>query len=374
MEESKPPQGREPAQERARSDLMAWREAQPGNFYLRNHQLKRLLKRWTAPEERAPHDAELTQFGATVAGPLDSAAILNNRPWNLPVLDRWSPIGERTEAIEHHPAFHECGEAIYQNGRVIAVYGQSQGNLNAQARFFLSSHAGEAGHNCPVACTAGVVKALQTLGTDEMKRRWLGGLLSDIYGDRLAGAQFLTELQGGSDVGANAVEARPDGEALGTTRWRIHGEKWFCSSADADLILMTARVQGSGTGTRGLGLFLVPRYLEDGTVNAYALRRLKDKLGTRSMVSAEIDFNGAVAYAMGPVEDGFRSTMNLVINTSRLYNSLGCAGLAQRATFVAHGYAVHRRAFGRAIIEYPLVQEMIAGMVATSSALLAGGL
>ncbi|MGM0574312.1 MAG: acyl-CoA dehydrogenase family protein [Myxococcota bacterium] len=360
--------------ERAREDLQEWQALQPENFYTSNRQMGRLLRRLMPADRLADGADHLARFGAVVGGPLDRAAEINNRHWNLPRLDRWSPIGERIEAIEHHPTFQDCGRHIYEDGRVIAAYGDSPANLHAQALFYLSSHAGEAGHNCPVACTAGVVKALQGAGSDALRERWLPGLLTDRWPDRLDGAQFLTELQGGSDVGSNAVEARPDGEEMGTTRWRIHGEKWFCSNADADLILMTARVEGGAGGTRGLGLFLVPRLLEDGSVNHFRLRRLKDKLGTRSMPSGEIDFDGAVAYAVGDVSDGFRHVMTYVINTSRLYNTVGCAGISRRAHLIADAYARRRKAFGSRIFDYPMVQEMLASTRATSDALLAGSL
>src|SRR5690606_34477493 len=132
---------------------------------------------------------------------------------------------------------------------------------------------------------------------------------------------------------------------------------------DADIFLMTARLEGddgqaataSGqatSGTAGLGLFLVPRLLDDGRVNAFYIRRLKDKLGTRSMASGECDFNGAVAFHMGPLGSNFKNMMELVINTSRLYNAVGCCGVMHRALVVAQGYAAHRRAFGAPILEY----------------------
>lgn len=364
--------------EDARADLHDWASTQPENFFSSNRQLRRLSERLmgsAAYSERRPH---LESFGGVVAGPLDRAAIVNNRPWNLPRLARWSDLGDRIESIEHHPTFQDCGHAIYQDGRVIAVYADRPANVHAQALFYLSSHAGEAGHNCPVACTAGVVKTLQAIGSTELKARYLPGLLSDVFPDRLDGAQFLTEVQGGSDVGSNSVVAEPDGTAMGTSRWRLTGEKWFCSNADADLILMTARVTDTDTGaepkggTPGLGLFLVPRRLDDGSPNHYALRRLKDKLGTRSMPSAEIDFNGAIGYAVGPPADGFKNVMTNVINTSRLYNTVGCAGLSARAFYVADAYARHRRAFGQPIGEFPLVQEMIANMRSTVAAMTAG--
>lgn len=358
----------------ARADLHDWRDAQPDNAFDSNIQLQRLLTTLMGEDRLAEIRASLTDFGSVVATTLDQAAEVNNRPRNLPVLDRFDAFGTRTEGVENHPSYDECGSAIYQDGRVIAVYADAPANLHAQALFYLSSHVGEAGHNCPVACTAGVVKVLQQVASEELAQRWLPGVLSDRYSDRLDGAQFLTEVQGGSDVGANEVRAIPDGEELGTTRWRLHGEKWFCSNAAADLFLMTARVDDGGDGTRGLGLFLVPRVLDDGSVNNHVLRRLKDKLGTRSMPSAEIDFDGALGYAIGDVSQGFGTVMTHVINTSRLYNTVGCAAIARRAHVVAEGYARHRRAFGAPIADYPMVQEMIAGTRATSSALLAGAM
>jgi acyl-CoA dehydrogenase len=357
-----------------RADLHGWRSAQPSNVYTSNRQLQRLLGRLMGRDVLSGREDHLRSFGEVVAGPLDEAAEVNNRSHNLPLLQRYDALGTRVEDIENHPSYDACGEAIYTEGRVIAVYADRPANLHAQTLFYLSSHVGEAGHNCPVACTAGVANVLARVASPELAARYLPGVLSADYPDRLDGAQFLTEVQGGSDVGANAVVALPDGTALGTTQWRIHGEKWFCSNAAADLILLTARVSEGADGTRGLGLFLVPRLLPDGRVNDFRLRRLKDKLGTRSMPSAEIDFDGALAYAVGEVRDGFTTVMNHVINTSRLYNTVGCAGIARRAHLVAEGYARHRRAFGTVISTYPMVQEMLASTRATSAALLAGAL
>jgi alkylation response protein AidB-like acyl-CoA dehydrogenase len=134
---------------------------------------------------------------------------------------------------------------------------------------------------------------------------------------------------------------------------------------------MTARPEGAQEGTKGLGLFLVPRQV-DGRPNGFRLRRLKDKLGTRTMVTAEIDFEDARAEALGPLERGFQNTMELIIDTSRLYNAFGCAALAHRGFLVARGYAQHRRAFGDAIVNYPLVKETLAMIRADAEASLAG--
>ncbi len=351
------------AVEEGRVALGGWLAAQPSNFYDADPLLQILA------EEAGLGDriSTLEAFGRVAAGPLDAAAIENNRAENLPVLDTHDGIGRYVAGFAHHPSYHRAGKLIYESG-VMAAYAEIPNpHPFILSLFYLSAHVGEGGHNCPVACTAGAIRALQALGTDEQKAAWLPRLLNPVYGDHYAGAQFLTEVQGGSDVGANAIVAKRQADG----GWRIEGEKWFCSSADANLFVMTARPEGAPDGTKGLGLFLVPRQVSEG-LNHFRLRRLKDKVGTRSMVTAEIDFEGAYAEQLGPLEHGFRNTMELIIDTSRLYNAFGCAAIAHRAFLVARGYAEHRRAFGETIVHYPLVKETLSMIRADAEAALAG--
>ncbi len=350
--------------DRGRDDLAGWVDAQPDNFYEAD-----TLLRWLVRDAGlgVAREEALAAFGAIAAGPLDQAVQENNRVANLPALDGWDGIGRPTAGFAHHPSYHRAGALIYGSG-IMAAYGERPNpHRHILSLFYLSSHVGEGGHNCPLACTAGAIRALQALGTDAQRARYLPGLLNPVYGEHLAGAQFLTEVQGGSDVGANACRAIPAADG----GWSIRGEKWFCSSADADLFVLTARPDGAADGTRGLGLFLAPR-LRDGAPNGFRYRRLKDKLGTRTMVTAEMDLDDLRAETLGPLDDGFRNTMELVIDTSRLYNAFGCAGLAHRAWLVARGYAEHRRAFGQPIAGYPLVQETLARTLADAEASLAG--
>ena len=351
------------ASERARQALAEWRATQPENFYDSDPLLGMLVER----AGLADRIEILRTFGAVAAGPLDAAVIENNRPDNLPALDTHDGIGRYVARFAHHPSYHRAGQLIYESGIMAAYQEIPNPHPFILSLFYLSSHVGEGGHNCPLACTAGAIRVLQGVGTDQQKAEWLPRLLNPVYGEHYAGAQFLTEVQGGSDVGANAVVA--ERQADGT--WRIAGEKWFCSSADADLFIMTARPTGAADGTQGLGLFLVPRE-RDGRPNRFRLLRLKDKVGTRSMVTAEMEFEGSCAEQLGPLELGFRNVMELIINTSRLYNAFGCAALAHRAYLVARGYAEHRRAFGEAIVNYPLVKETLAFMRSDAEAALAG--
>ncbi|AWV88487.1 acyl-CoA dehydrogenase family protein [Bradymonas sediminis] len=359
----------QPAQAQGREDLKAWEASQPANIYLSDAHFKRLVPLYVTGEAVEKLEADLERFGAQVVSAVDPLVRENNLHQNLPRLERYSGIGERVEKIAHHPTYHEAGRYIYGSG-VMSAYAEHPNAVGVLSRFYLSSYNGEAGHNCPLACTAGVIRVLQELAPDALREKYLPGFLNRDYDKHLEGAQFLTEVQGGSDVGQNGTRAerQPDGS------YRIWGEKWFCSNIDADVFLMSARPDGAQDGTRGLGLFFVPRELDDGTVNNFTIRRLKDKLGTRSMASGECDFRGARAYHMGASEDGFKNMMTLVINTSRLFNAAGCMGLARRAYITARTYAAHRHAFGQPIINYPLVQETLANLKAEVDACTSGTL
>ena len=359
------------AREQGRADLAAWKEAQPVDLFADDEAFQALVDH----HELGEHRARFSETGRIVAGPLHDAAVQNNLGRNLPVLDDWDGIGTFTAAVSHHPAWREAGRLIYGTG-IMGLYGVNPvSHRGILGLFYLTAQAGEAGHNCPLACDAGAIRSLTELGTSDQQRRYLQPLLDPDFDTNFTASQFLTEVQGGSDVGANAVTAQAvSGGSEAGSVWSIQGEKWFCSNADADVFIMTARPEGAGEGTRGLGLFLVPRIKPDGTLNHFRIRRLKDKLGTRSMASGEMDFNGAYAEAVGPVDDGFKSVMQLVITTSRLYNAAGCAAHARRAWVIASTYAQHRRAFGGPIGRFALVQQTLAWMRADSAGCLASTL
>ncbi|MFN0085552.1 MAG: acyl-CoA dehydrogenase family protein [Blastocatellia bacterium] len=353
-----------------RGELAAWEEAQPENYYETDRHLQSILEFHWGAERLGRHAERLSAFGRDL--PLiDHAVREANLPENLPRLQRYSAIGDRIEEVIHSTHHDMAGFIIYGSG-VMSVYGEPGNNLLALALFYLSSYNGEAGHNCPLACTAGVIKTLQFAGGEELRAKYLPSLLDSTTGTPFHGAQFLTEVQGGSDVGANAVAATPiDGDRK---TWRLNGEKWFCSNVTADLALVTARPEGAMAGTKGLDLFLVPRLLDDGALNGLHIRRLKEKLGTKSMATAEVDFRDAFAYRIGEPGRGFQHVMDYVVNTSRIYNAVGSAGAARRACVVAWTYAGHRRAFGAALRDIPLVQETLAEMRAVTMAITSGSL
>jgi alkylation response protein AidB-like acyl-CoA dehydrogenase len=352
-----------------RQQLADWERAQPDNYYTSDKHLRGVLAFYWGAEKLRAHEARLSRFGHEAATIVDQAVRRANEAHNLPRLERYNAAGERIEEVVHSAEHHLAGKYIYGSG-AMSVYAEPGNNLLALALFYLSSYNGEAGHNCPLACTAGVIKTLQQVGSEELKARYLPRLLDENYGTRLHGAQFLTEVQGGSDVGANACIATPLDAAKNL--WLINGEKWFCSNVTADLALLTARPVGAPAGTKGLGLFLVPRELDDARPNGMYIRRLKDKLGTKSLATAEVDFRDCVAYQIGEPGRGFQHAMEYVINTSRLYNAIGSAAAARRAYVIAWTYAQHRQAFGQPIKEFPLVQETLAEMRCDVMALASG--
>ena len=182
--------------QKGREDLLAFEREQPDNFWRADPHLQRVVRHWAGEDAVAAWEDDLDRFGGECAGPIDRAVRENNLNHNLPVLRRWGPYGDRIEEVEHHPSYHEAGRMIYGSG-VMTALGQAGGNLRSQTLGFLSALNGEAGHNCPLACTAGVIKVLRALGSDELKERYLPRLLSRDYEQLAHGAQFLTEVQGG---------------------------------------------------------------------------------------------------------------------------------------------------------------------------------
>jgi len=349
--------------EKGRADLKLWLESKPDNFFTSDVNLQYVLRRLMGINGYIVAENNLARFGQQCATVIDEAAKIEDRIGNHPRLQRYDGIGERIEEIEFHPNHDSVGRLIWQS-HMLAMQEKPGNTVYQMALFYLLSHDGEAGQLCSLTCTSGLIRALQHAADDNVREKFLPPLLDPNYETMQHGAQFLTEVQGGSDVGANAVTASDNGDGT----WLLNGEKWFCSNINADQFLVMARPEGAQDGTKGLGAFLVPRKLDDGATNGFYIRRLKDKLGTRTLASAELDFRDAVAYPIGAVDEGFKNVVELVLNTSRLMNAVGCAGIMRRATLEAATYACTRQAFGQPIASYPLVQETIADMLSETYA------
>jgi len=313
-----------------------------------------------------PH---LDRLGALAGGPLDECARLADR--HGPVLHQRDRFGRDVQSIEYHPAYRELEQAAFgefgihamSNAKGILGWPDTYPVVAKHAFTFLFNQT-EFGLGCPINVTDGCAKLLAKFGSDELKARYLDGLTQTDMARLTQGGQFMTEKEGGSDVGTLTTRAVPEGD-----HWRLHGEKWFCSNADAKVVMLLARPEGAVSGTRGVGLFLMPRFLDDGTQNHYRIVRLKDKLGTRSMASGEIKLDGAIAYAVGRLDRGFVQMAEMV-NSSRLSNGVKSTALMRRAHHDAMTVATHRMVFGRRIIDLPLGRrQLLKIMLATEQAL-----
>jgi len=247
---------------------------------------------------------QFAKLGEISGGRLDDLARQSDQ--NPPVLHVRSPRGADEDWIEFHPAYREMEQigfgdfGLHCMSRRAGVLGwpdKVQPIVKYTFQYLFAQS--EFGLLCPISATDTSAMLIERYGDEATKQRLLPGMWSQDMGKILKGAQFMTEKTGGSDVGNIELEAR-----LEDGQWRLYGEKWFCSCADGDVALLLARPEGAAAGTAGLGLFALPRHLDDGSRNAYRIIRLKPKLGTKSMASGEIKFDGAVAYALGDVGAG----------------------------------------------------------------------
>jgi alkylation response protein AidB-like acyl-CoA dehydrogenase len=317
-----------------------------------------LLGLYLAPDLHAHLLPHLRRLGALAGDALDRLAGTADK--SPPVLHYRDRGGFDREWLEKHPAYVEMERLAYSEFGLAAmshragVLGWPE-PLPPIAKFALTYVfvQAEFGLCCPLSMTDSLTRTLRRFGAPELLARYLPGLTSTDMDQLIQGSMFITEQGAGSDVGAVTTMARADGNA-----WRLYGDKWFCSNADAGLALVLARPEGGAPGTRGLGLFLLPRVLPDGNANRYRIIRLKDKLGSRDMASGEIRMEGATAYLVGELGRGF-SQMTDMINSSRLSNGVRAAGMMRRALTDALHLARNRRAFGRRLIDLPLMRRQL---------------
>ena len=322
------------------------------------------------PQDLYDHlEPHMRRLGALAGSRLDELAEAADR--HGPVLHARDRCGRDEEWIEYHPAYREMEriafedfgfQAMTHRGGVLG-WPEPFPPLAKYAFQYLFVQA-EFGLMCPISVTDTSANLIKMFGDDDLKARYLDRMLNQDMDQFLTGTQFITERVGGSDVGALETEARFDG-----SNWRLYGDKWFCSHADADVAMILARPKGAAPGTQGLGLLAMPRTLEDGSRNAYRIIRLKNKLGTRSMASGEIRLEGAVAYVIGDLDQGFKQMMAQV-NLSRLSHGVRAASMMRRSLNEALAAARGRRAFGRNVADMPLARrQLMKIMVPTEQAL-----
>jgi putative acyl-CoA dehydrogenase len=313
-------------------------------------------------------DAEASKFGELLGKPETiNLGVLANR--FTPELRTHDRFGNRIDEVVYHPAYHELLRiGIEAQTHSLPWREKRPGAHVARAALVMLRHQIEEGTSCPLTMTFAVIPSLRL--QPELAAEWEPLALSSVYDGRSmpasnkAGVLFgmgMTERQGGSDVRANTTLAEPVAGGGRGKEYLLTGHKWFCSAPMCDAFLILAQAPA------GLSCFLLPRWRADGTRNAFHLLRLKDKLGNRSNASSEVEFRRASARLVGEEGRGIRTIMEMVRHT-RLDCVLGSAASMRKAVAEATHHAAHRSAFGRRLIDQPLMRNVLADLCLESEA------
>ncbi|TYB40658.1 isovaleryl-CoA dehydrogenase [Micromonospora sp. AP08] len=307
--------------------------------------------------------AELHELGRLggAAPAIEHGRLANEHP---PVLRTHDRYGHRIDEVEFHPAWHELMRTAVSHGLHAAPWADDRPGAHVARAAKFYTWRPDAGHGCPISMTYAAVPALRH--APDLAARYEPlltataydfGLRAPLTKRGLLAGMSMTEKQGGSDVRANSTVAHPDPDGT----YRLVGHKWFTSAPMCDIFLTLAQAPG------GLTCFLVPRVLPDGTRNPMRLMRLKDKLGNRSNASAEIEYEHAVAWRVGDEGRGVRTIIDMV-NLTRLDCVIGAAAGMRQGVITAVHHATHRAAFGRYLVDQPLMRNVLADLAVESEA------
>ena len=293
----------------------------------------------------------LSNWGRYVATVAVDSANDTDRPGHLPELIPFDahglphPVGVEVPAATRSVLADSLQAGLATEENTVLRYGLT----------YLGSQAGEAGVMCPLACTDGLVRAITELSCGTEAQAAAQHIISQTGSEPIHGAQFVTEVQGGSDAGTNRVRAELQDDGT----YRLYGQKWFCSNVWAQYWAVTARPTDAPEGNRGVGLFFVPRERPKGTANGFRIDRIKDKLGSRALPTVELTFDGAVAYPIGDLQSGLSNVVRIVLSTSRFWCAIAAVSFIRSAERIAESYANFRTAFGTTIKDFPLVADSL---------------
>lgn len=320
----------------------------------------RLLSAWLdralPANRRAALDADLDALGDYAVMAWQRAGATTRRK---PVLTPWDAWGRRIDRIELTPAWQEGAAMTTRHAVLAAGHGDSEhARLEEFARVYLYHLASEF-YTCPLAMTDGAATALKASGNRELIERALPHFLSRDPATFWLSGQWMTENVGGSDVGYTETQARQDADG----QWRLYGRKWFSSAVVGEAALALARPEGSGSGGAALALFYVETMDGARRKSELVIDRLKDKLGTQELPTAEIHLDGLPAWPLGELAHGVRQVTPM-LNITRTWNAICAVASMARAIALARDFAERRRAFGRPLIEQPLHAQTLADLQA----------
>ena len=307
-------------------------------------------------------EEKVSEFGALM-GRAETLCLGETANRHPPVLRTHDRFGNRIDEVEFHPAWHELMRIGVAHGHHSLPWTNPRAGAHVvRAALNMLRHQVDEGASCPLTMTFAVVPSLRL--QLELAAEWLPRILSNEYDPRFIPASqkrgvlfgmALTERQGGSDVQANTTRAVPLGKSGPGEEYELNGHKWFCSAPMCDAFLTLAQTE------KGLSCFLLPRLLPDGTRNGFLLQRLKDKLGNRSNASSEVEFRGARARMIGVEGRGVPAIIEMVRHT-RLDCAFGSAATMRRALAEALHHCTYRHAFGKRLLDQPLMQNVLADL------------
>jgi len=341
------------------------------DWYALDPNLRALLDRHLPdPDERSLAEEHVSRFGALVGEVIAPRAEVTDK--HGPVLRRYDRWGVEVDEVVHHPGWSQNKADLVRNGFVSldTLAGRPVPGVVTASVSYLVSQA-ETAVYCGLGMTSGAADIVERYAPEAARDDLLGHLRNLDPDHAWEGGMFLTERQGGSDVGANTTRAVQDGD-----EWLLSGDKHFCSNVDAEVFIVLARPDGAPAGSRGLATYIVPRILPDGTANGFRIKRLKPKLGTVGVPTGEVSLDGARAWLAGaqgsndatPGADAARdgrgiNRMMEMVNGSRFGVALMGLGIHRRSFLEAAIYAARRAQFGNRIDSYPLVRETLVDML-----------
>ncbi|MGH7668645.1 MAG: acyl-CoA dehydrogenase family protein, partial [Gemmatimonadaceae bacterium] len=330
-----------------------------GNQFTDDRVLRSYLARVLSPDQLRASIPQLERMGALAGGELYAQ---QRAEYQLePTLVPWDAWGNRVDRIETTPLWRRAEELAAHEGLVALPYELPLGERSRVlqlALVYLFTASTEI-YACPLAMSDGAARALLVSGNRALIDRALPHLTTRDPAQFWTSGQWMTEQIGGSDVAQSETIARGGPE----TGWRLYGRKWFTSAITSQMALTLARPDGNPPGGRGLAMFYVETRDATGAPNHLSVDRLKDKLGTRKLPTAELTLDGTPALPVGELSNGVRA-ISTVLNITRTWNSVAALAYMRRGLALARSYAAVRRAFGRPLTEHPLHADTLAGLQA----------
>jgi alkylation response protein AidB-like acyl-CoA dehydrogenase len=329
-----------------------------GNQYRDDALLVSWLRRTLSPESLRALEPELDELGALAGGPLYRLQLEDRL--NEPRLKQWDAWGNRVDELEVTPVWREAERLTVRHGLVATGYEPAYGSHARVAQFakVYLLHPSSDVYSCPLAMTDGAARSLIESGNTRLVERAVPRLTSRDPGTFWTSGQWMTETTGGSDVGRSETRAVRDGD-----RWRLYGRKWFTSAIASQMALTLARPEGNPAGGKGLAMFYVEVRGADGRLNDLRVDRLKDKLGTRKVPTAELMLEGARAELVAQPMNGTRA-IEPMLGVTRMWNSVCAVAAMRRGLALARSYASRREAFGQPLARQPLHVDTLAAIEA----------